>query len=110
MTISSDEAKALVALAFRNGPIENLHAGKACPTCQGDSDYSHISDDEMKLIMKHAVNWLHTLLRLKTENPEAYAAAVRFGNMYTARWDEPEPVDELRPRPRPAHRGKRPRS
>ena len=27
------EAKALVALAFRNGPIEDLHAGKLCPTC-----------------------------------------------------------------------------
>jgi hypothetical protein len=27
------EAKALVALAFRNGPIEDIHAGKLCPTC-----------------------------------------------------------------------------
>jgi hypothetical protein len=26
------EAKALVALAFRNGPIEDVHAGKECPT------------------------------------------------------------------------------
>jgi hypothetical protein len=26
------EAKALVALAFRNGPIENIHAGKDYPT------------------------------------------------------------------------------
>lgn len=25
------EAKALVALAFGNGPIETLHAGKLCP-------------------------------------------------------------------------------
>jgi len=24
------EAKAIVALAFRNGPIEDVHAGKAC--------------------------------------------------------------------------------
>ena len=27
------EAKAIVALAFRNGPIEKIHAGKECPTC-----------------------------------------------------------------------------
>ena len=26
----ASEAKALVALAFRNGPIENLHDGKSC--------------------------------------------------------------------------------
>jgi hypothetical protein len=25
------EAKNIVALAFRNGPIENVHAGKECP-------------------------------------------------------------------------------
>lgn len=28
----TDEAKALVVLAFRNGPIEDVHAGKTCPT------------------------------------------------------------------------------
>jgi hypothetical protein len=32
------EAKAIVALAFRNGPIEDLHAGIACPTCQNDTE------------------------------------------------------------------------
>jgi hypothetical protein len=26
------EAKGIVALAFRNGPIEDVHAGKECPT------------------------------------------------------------------------------
>jgi len=50
------EAKAIVALAFRNGPIEDLHAGIACPTCQNDSTYSRISDAEMKAIMQNAVN------------------------------------------------------
>ena len=28
------EAKMIVALEFRNGPIEDLHAGKPCPTLQ----------------------------------------------------------------------------
>jgi len=62
MTTKSDqsdlirEAKAIVVLAFRNGPIEDMHAGKTCPTCNGKAGYSRISDDEMKLIMKNAVN------------------------------------------------------
>ena len=33
------EAKSLVALAFRNGPIEDALAGKECPTCTGESEY-----------------------------------------------------------------------
>src|SRR5580693_5587225 len=45
------EAKALVALAFRNGPIENVHAGKTCPTCHGKAEYSHITQAEMRRIM-----------------------------------------------------------
>ena len=31
------EAKMMVALAFRNGPIEVLHAGKPCTVCNGNS-------------------------------------------------------------------------
>jgi hypothetical protein len=46
----AEEAKALVALAFRNGPIEDLHAGKPCTVCTDRSEVSHISDDEMKLL------------------------------------------------------------
>ena len=39
MTLDLDlaaEAKAMVALAFRNGPIEDLHAGRQCTVCSGD--------------------------------------------------------------------------
>lgn len=56
------EAKVIVALAFHNGPIEDLHAGRICPTCSADSSYSRISDDEMKKIMKQAVNKVYALL------------------------------------------------
>ena len=45
------EAKAIVALAFRNGPIENIHAGRPCPTCSDQAGYSRITDAEMKAIM-----------------------------------------------------------
>ena len=83
------EAKAIVALAFRNGPIENIHAGKPCPTCFGQAGYSRITDAEMKAIMKNAVNRLHTLLLMKSSDPDKYESQIRFGERYTANWDEP---------------------
>ena len=36
------EAKAIVALAFRNGPIEHVHAGILCPVCEGQAGFSRI--------------------------------------------------------------------
>ena len=96
MTIKPDqhdlarEAKAIVALAFRNGPIEDLHAGRACPACRGKSGFSRISDDEMKVIMKNAVNRVYKLLRLKADDPNGYARELALGERYTAKWDEPE--------------------
>jgi hypothetical protein len=83
------EAKALVALAFRNGPIENVHAGKNCPTCHGKAEYSHITQAEMRRIMKAAVNRVYTFLVLKDRDPKAYEALLSFGERYTAAWDEP---------------------
>ncbi len=67
------EVKAIVALAFRNGPIEDLHAGKPCPICTGRAGYQRISDTEMKRIMQNAVDRLYWFLRLKTEDPDAFA-------------------------------------
>lgn len=84
------EAKAIVALAIRNGPIEQIHAGQPCPTCAGRSGFSRITDGEMKLITKNAVNHIYSLLVLKEENPEEYKSKIRFGERYTAKWDEPE--------------------
>ena len=40
------EARAFVALILRNGPIEDIHTGKVCPTCARDPTYSRVSDDE----------------------------------------------------------------
>jgi hypothetical protein len=42
------EAKSLVALAFRNSPIEDVHAGKECSTCAGSPEDSHVTQAEMK--------------------------------------------------------------
>ena len=83
------EAKAIVALALRNGPIENIHAGRPCPTCTGQAGYSRITDAEMKLIMKNAVDHVYALLSLKSARPEEYESRIQFGERYTATWDEP---------------------
>jgi hypothetical protein len=84
------EAKSIVALAFRNGPIEDVHAGKECSTCAGKSEYSRITQTEMKNIMKQAVDTVYMLLCLKQNDPEKYEATVAFGNLYTRLWDEPK--------------------
>jgi len=84
------EAKAIVVLALRNGPMEDMHAGKTCPACNGKAGYSRISDDEMKLIMKNAVNRVYWLLRLKTDDPDTYARQIAYGERSTLSWDDPE--------------------
>jgi hypothetical protein len=86
---SSREAKAIVALAFRNGPIEDVHAGKLCPTCAGKPEYSHITQQEMKQIMKNAVDHVYRLLSLKENDPGKYEVMIDFGAKYTVAWDDP---------------------
>jgi hypothetical protein len=83
------EAKALVTMAFRNGPMENVHAGKTCPTCYGKPEYSHITQAEMREIMKNAVDHLYTFLVLKQSDHDAYEALLSLGERYTTAWDEP---------------------
>ena len=83
------EAKAIVALAFRNGPIEDIHAGRPCPTCSDQVGYSRITDAEMKGIMRNAVNRLYAPLLLKSSDPDKYESKIRFGERYTANWDDP---------------------
>lgn len=84
------EAKSLTALAFRNGPIEDVHAGKLCSFCIGDPKISHITDEEMKRIMKAAVNAMYRLLWQREHDPEAYQESLALGERYTLRWDDPE--------------------
>jgi hypothetical protein len=83
------EAKSLVALAFRNGPIEDIHFGKECSLCAGKPEYSHITQDEIKNIMKQAVDALYYLLWLKQNDPEKYAENLEYGGRSTRSWDDP---------------------
>jgi hypothetical protein len=84
------EAKAFVALAFRNGPIEDVHAGRVCPLCTGSSEYSRITDEEMKAMMKSAVNAVYKLLLNRDNDADAYRRSIEYGIRLTSRWDDPE--------------------
>ena len=84
------EAKAMVALAFRNGPIDALHAGKPCAVCSGNPAVSYIFDEEMKAVMKSAVNTLYRLLWQRENDSKHYLENLALGERYTACWDDPE--------------------
>jgi hypothetical protein len=85
------EAKVLTVLAFRNGPIEDVHAGQACPMCHGKAEYSHITDPEMKAMMMAAVNTMYRLLWQRQHDPEAYLRSLSFGERHVHRWADPDP-------------------
>jgi hypothetical protein len=82
-------------MAFRNGPIENVHAGKRCPTCDGHPEYCHITDPEMKEIMKATVNMLATLLTIQETDPSLYAAQIVNAWDYVRLWETPKPVPQF---------------
>jgi hypothetical protein len=88
-------------LAFRNGPIEGLHAGRPCAACTGDPHISHISDEEMKAIMKAAVDTLYRLLWQRDCDPAAYNENLALGRRYTLHWDDPDLKKTARKRSRP---------
>ena len=103
MTLDPDlamEAKALVALAFRNGPIEDLHAGKPCLARNSKTDVSHISDDEMKAIMKSAVDAPYRLLWKRDYDPRDYQEDLALGRRFIMHWDDPELKRPAKRRPR----------
>jgi hypothetical protein len=82
-----DEANAIVAFAFRNGPIEDLHAGKYSDLLS-DSSLSRITDAEMKALMINACQKMEELLRLKESNPDEYVRFIGSYNWrYCRRWE-----------------------
>jgi hypothetical protein len=51
------EAKAIVTLAFRNRPIEQFRAGRACPTCAGDLPAQHIRENTLRILADPRDMW-----------------------------------------------------
>lgn len=82
-----DEANALTAIAFRNGYIEELHAGKASSLLE-QPGYSRISDAEMRRLMIEASEMLARMLRLKHLDPKRYEEEMRrCAEMYCQKWE-----------------------
>jgi len=71
-----DEANAVCAYAFRNGPIEDIHAS------------GRISDPEMKHLMIKACESMAKLLIMKRESPAEYDAFIRdYNRKFCSRWE-----------------------
>ena len=71
-----DEANAICAYAFRNGPIEDIHAD------------GRISDAEMKHLMIHASRALMKLLIQKQESPAEYERFIQdYSRKYCGQWE-----------------------
>ncbi len=82
-----DEANAIVAWAFRNGPLEDLHAGKYSELLE-DSSLSRITDAEMKELMINACEQVEKLLQLKETAPEQYFLQIKSYNFrYCRTWN-----------------------
>ena len=71
-----DEANAICAYAFRNGPIEDIHAD------------GRISDEEMKHLMTKASESLAKLLAMKQDTPAEYDRFIHdYHRKFCRRWE-----------------------
>lgn len=106
-TLSAELAKTLTAMCVRNAEIETIHAGKGPVSKTGDysdvtvidaerheyrwNEVSHISDAEMKILMKGIVNRLFTFFR-QGDDPR-FDKHMEYHKRFTHNWDEPD-IDE----------------
>ena len=81
-----DQANVMTLLAFRNGPIEDLHAGKYSPLLE-DSSLSRITDEEMKTLMIAASTKLAELLDLRDNDPEDFARVLAANWRQVKHWE-----------------------
>lgn len=76
-----DEANAVTAYVFRNGLIEDLHAGKQSDLVS-DPSLSRITDTEMRELMIEASKKVAFLLQLKEQDPEKYRDLIMTCNLF----------------------------
>lgn len=81
-----EEANAIVAYAFRNGFLEDLHAGIFEKKLENPK-YSRINDEEMKKLMIECCEKMEKLLRMREEDPHKYKLFLSgYGKMYCSHW------------------------
>lgn len=83
-----EEANALTCCAFRNGYIEELHAGKHSALLETPG-LSRITDSEMKKLMIGASAKLAELLAMKETDPVEYWRQLNyFDKNYCGKWEK----------------------
>lgn len=101
---SAEISKTLTAMCLRNTELEHIHAGEALHTITGDysdvkvidalgnefswADASHISDAEMKTLVKGVVDRLYTFF-MQCDDPR-FDKNMDYHKRFTREWDEPD--------------------
>lgn len=82
-------AKALTAVIYRNGKIEDIHAGE----CEGEPNFKGIPDTCMKEINIDVCNKMYSMLTLLfSEDEDDFKKAlisINFGELCTKDWYDP---------------------
>lgn len=82
-------AKALTAVIYRNGKIEDIHAGE----CEGEPEFNGIPDSCMKEINIDVCNKMYSMLTLLfSEDEDDFKKAllsINFGELCTSDWYDP---------------------
>ena len=81
-----DQANVMTLLAFRNSPLEDLHAGKYSPLLE-DPALSRITDAEMKTLMISASSKLAELLTQRDADPDAFAQLLAVNWRQVRNWE-----------------------
>jgi len=81
-----DQANVMTLLAFRNSPLEDLHAGKYSPLLE-DPALSRITDEEMKTLMIAASSKLAELLIQRDTDPEGFAQLLAANWRQVRNWE-----------------------
>lgn len=87
--VLKEMAKALTVAIYRNGTIEDVHAGEGF----GAKDFKGISDSCMKEINKDVCNKCYTMLKLLLSDGEMDCkralSVLLFSYLSATEWDEP---------------------
>ena len=82
-----EEANAITVWAFRNGYIEQLHAGKHSELLETPG-LSHITDAEMKRLNIDFSSKIAEILTLRDTNPAEYWKKIMYFNRYCENWEK----------------------
>lgn len=86
--------KALTMYCFRNGPVENMHAGypaEIAPENTKPEDISQLSQEDMKILNKYMVDKLGFMLHLLIEGRYIDMAAIlEWHLLCSENWDNPD--------------------